>query len=204
MTDLLLGTDLTPDEWNGIDGDDTEAWLPVRSRAEERLVARAARRAKGGTSGLKEARRKIARTRAHDAALLAYHHRAALHYSMGSTRWDGIANHRVATAGSYPRYADCSAFFTWCIWNGVRTFNTGDFVNAVHWQYGYTGSMLRRGHRVTGARVVGVAVFYGNPVDKHVAFYMGGGMVMSNGSEPGPLYLPVHYRSDYHSTRRYI
>jgi hypothetical protein len=49
-------------------------------------------------------------------------------------------------------------------------------------------------------------VYYGvkGTTGKHEALYVGGGMVISNGSEPGPFKLPIRYRDDLMDIRRYI
>src|SRR5947207_6348351 len=147
-------------------------------------------------SGLGRSHRRVARRRVLQAAYLGLHHSASIHYTQGGARWQGIADHRLAKHGRYPNYADCSAFATWCLWNGLKvTFNVRDVVNGARWQAGYTGTMLNHGKRVRGARKVGDCVIYGNGFPgEHVAIYVGGGRVISHGSEAGPFLLPVHYR----------
>jgi cell wall-associated NlpC family hydrolase len=140
------------------------------------------------------------------AAVLGYRKRGDITYDEGGARWSGIDRDDVAARGQVPRYADCSSFATWCYWNGlvVRLGYHSDIVNGERWQAGYTGTMAEHGERV-GELIAGDAVLYGSgwPYE-HVALYTGGGLVISNGSEPGPLLLPVHYRPDVGEYRRYI
>jgi cell wall-associated NlpC family hydrolase len=163
-------------------------------------------------SGLNKHQRIIARERTTQAALLSLHHAAELHYTMGSERWEGITQHLVAQHGHYPKHADCSAFATWCLWNGLYVpFKVNDVVNRDSWNGGYTGTMAQHGLRVQheGDVIRGDCVLYGpKPTYEHVAIVVGRHkgklMVVSNGSEPGPFLLPFDYRSDVGQIRRYI
>jgi cell wall-associated NlpC family hydrolase len=138
------------------------------------------------------------------AAVLGYHHREAIHYTQGASRWSGIDGHHKAWRGEYPPWADCSAYVTWCLWNGLDHFHHSDTVNGLHWWGGYTGTLLEHGLRVR-TPIPGDAVIYGSGwPGEHVALYTGGGLVVSHGGESGPLLLPMHYRSDVLSVRRYI
>lgn len=139
------------------------------------------------------------------AAVLGLHHAQGLHYSMGPERWQGIAYRRVAIRGLYPAVADCSSFYTWCAWNGLYVpFKYPDVVNGQGWHAGWTGTMMEHGHRVASP-LPGDAVIYGpGPNGSHTAIYTGGGLVVSNGSESGPLLLPWRYRADVLSVRRYF
>lgn len=172
-----------------------------------------------GTSGLTRPQRHIARERAMQAALLGLHHASELHYTQGSERWEGINHHDVASKGQYPKHADCSAFATWCLWNGMYLpFGVHDVVNGQGWEAGYTGTM--KDHGIEVVHVVNVIrgdlVLYGPKGDpEHVAIVVGhkGGVVgsrgrspivVSNGSEAGPFLLDYNYRSDVGEIRRYI
>lgn len=105
---------------------------------------------------------------------------------------------------------DCSGFFDTVYFAiGAPNPNGGDYNGLA-----YTVSLVGRGHAVRFDELeVGDAIFYGYtrvaspafPVGSptHVAPYIGGGYVGSHGSEPGPLKLPVRYRPDVHSARRY-
>lgn len=154
---------------------------------------------------LSRAHRKKAVNDTLQAAVLGLYHASVIHYTQGELRWQGIDRHRVASSGGYPNYADCSAFATWCYWNGLHVhLGHSDFVNGEHWLAGYTGTMMGHGKRVSSL-IPGDAVIYGRGFPgEHVAIYTGGGLVVSHGSEAGPLLLPVHYRPDALQYRRYI
>ena len=139
------------------------------------------------------------------AAVLGLHHAPAIHYTQGPLRWQGIDRARVASAGEFPNYADCSAYATWCYWNGLHAhLGHTDIVNGESWRAGYTGTLLEHGERV-GSPIPGDAVIYGSAwPGEHVALYTGGGLVVSHGSEAGPLLLPWRYRADVLEIRRYI
>lgn len=155
-------------------------------------------------SGLSERHRKEAVNAALQAAVLGLHHSPSIHYTQGPGRWSGIDKHCDASKGQYPRYADCSAYVTWCLWNGlwIRTRHT-DIVNGQHWRAGYTGTMLGHG-RAVSSPIPGDAIIYGRGFGEHTAIYTGGGLVVSHGSESGPLLLPWRYRPDVLSIRRYV
>lgn len=159
-------------------------------------------------SGLSDEHRAAARHAATAAAILALHRRDRIHYTEGPARWDGIANHRYARRGDFPRYADCSAFVTWCTYQGVRFYDLRDVVNGADWHAGFTGTMLTHGKRVVHDADLQLAdaILYGQPgsTGAHTALYVGGGMVISHGSEPGPFFLPIDYRPDRLQARRYI
>lgn len=139
------------------------------------------------------------------AAVLGVHHAAAQRYTQGPMRWQGIDRRRDASQGQFPTYSDCSAFATWCYWNGLylRGHHT-DIVNGERWEAGYTGTMLAHGVHV-GEPEPGDAIIYGSAwPGEHTAIYTGGGFVVSHGGDPGPLLLPWRYRTDVLSIRRYI
>ncbi len=164
-------------------------------------------------SGLSPEHRRKAINMALQAAVLGYHHRDQIHYTQGPKRWEGIDSHRKAWRGEYPNNADCSAYVTWCLWSGLDHFHEPDIVNRQRWLAGYTGTMLQHGEAIRRPEP-GAGVIYGsnNPNDypsgqvtgEHTAIYTGGGLVVSHGSEPGPLLIPWRYRSDVLSIRRYI
>jgi cell wall-associated NlpC family hydrolase len=142
------------------------------------------------------------------AAFLGLAHAPEIHYTQGPRRWDGINRDYKAWRGEYPIYADCSAFATWCLWNGLDHYGVRDTVNDSDWQAGYTGTMLEHGKVIVHEENVlqGDLVLYGVPgtTGKHVAICVGGGKVISHGSEGGPYLLEIHYRSDVIDIRRYI
>lgn len=152
-----------------------------------------------------------ARARAVQAARLALAHEPDVHYTMGPQRWEAINDRRDASAGEYPSYADCSAFVTWCIWNGVYLpWGMEDIVNGAGWAAGYTGTMLAHGTPVAaGDLLPGDAVIYGpaGSTGEHTAIVWQAGAVarvISHGQEGGPYDWPYNYRSDVQAFRRYI
>lgn len=163
-------------------------------------------------SGLNTTQRLKARELAVRAAMLGLRRAPSLHYTQGGRRWDGISLDLKAFKGECPRYADCSSFATWCLWNGLDHFGVRDTVNRAGWGSGYTGTMVQHGARVNAERNVLRAdlALYGDPVGAsgHVAIVVGhrNGQikVVSFGSEPGPFLLDAHYRADLKQFRRYI
>lgn len=159
-------------------------------------------------SGLSAPHRRKARDLAVQAAVLGYRNRAAVNYTQGPRRWDGINKHLKAWRGEFPRYVDCSSFVTWCIWNGLDHYGVRDTVNGTAWKAGYTGTMLKHGKAIHEWSNIlkGDAVIYGRPgsVGAHTALCIGGGMVISHGSQAGPFLVPMTYRRDIQSVRRYI
>lgn len=135
-------------------------------------------------------------------------HADQIHYTQSSRRWEGIDHKLRVVRGEFPRYADCSSYVTWLLWNALThakgTLHIPDVVNGEHWLGGYTGTLKEHGRRVTGHLIVGDEVHYGGGTGHHVAVYIGGGMVFSHGSEGAPYKLPVHYRGDFVEARRVI
>jgi CHAP domain len=163
-------------------------------------------------SGLSAEHRRKARQLAVQAAMLGYNNKGAVHYTQGSRRWTGINKNLRAAKGQFPRYADCSAYATWCVWNGLIPYGVRDTVNALRWQGGFTGTMLKHGKRVQKIENVlpGDCVIYGKSGTngKHTAIVVGRRngvpMVVSHGSEGGPYYVKWNYRKDVMQIRRYI
>lgn len=166
-----------------------------------RTLARAAA-ATGAVSGLDATQRSKAREMVIQAAYLGLRHAKAVHYTQGPRRWEGIAKNMRAWRGQYPKYADCSSFATWVLWQGLGHFHVRDVVNGANWTAGYTGTQLSHGKLVRHERNIkhGDLALY----DGHVAICVGGGKVISHGSEGGPYLLALHYRSDLIEVRRYI
>lgn len=167
-----------------------------------------------GPSGLTGRKKSKARSLTARAGDLAYRNRAAIHYTQGYRRWDGIRLKLKAYKHKFPRYADCSAFATWCLWNGLSHYGVKDVVNGENWQGGYTGTMLDHGvviHNPRHARR-GDLVLYGprGSNGEHVAIVRRlhpitrKPYVYSHGSEEGPYYLPYDYRADVMCIRRCI
>lgn len=135
------------------------------------------------------------------AAELGYQHRGVIHYTQGVLRWQGIRNHLIAASGHYPNWADCSSFYTWCWWQVLR--EGADILNGGGWSGGYTGTLLAHGHSVN-ENTLGAAWIYGSGwPGKHVAIGIGGGMVISHGSEAGPFKISGHYRRDLMTIHAY-
>lgn len=174
----------------------------ARVRAHRRK-AQAKRRV--GSSSLTAAQRSHARARAVQAAMLCWRNRGVIHYTQGGSRWQGINGNLQSQRGQFPRFADCSSFTTWCIWNAIKvTYGRPDVVNGLGWRAGYTGTMLNHGSRVSGL-MPGDCIIYGRGFPgHHTAIYVGNGKVVSHGSEAGPLLLYWRYRGDVLAIRRYI
>lgn len=135
------------------------------------------------------------REKAYTAARVAYDHRSEITYTEGWQRWSGIIGHRRAYLHEFPRFIDCSAFVTWCLWDATRAEKSGDFVNGLGWGGGYTGTMTRHGEHVSlDALKTADAVFYGGSFDvpAHVALYIGSGKVISHGMEGDPRIYPLN------------
>lgn len=130
------------------------------------------------------------------AALQSVRNRGAIHYTQGGARWSFI--NRRAKPWQFTRgYADCSSITTAFHWTAVaRVYGTRDYVNGAWWRYGYTGTQVNHGKRLSKPSLVGDLVFYGGSrgVPGHVAMYIGRGMVVSHGSEIGPIVCRWNYR----------
>jgi len=96
-------------------------------------------------------------------------------------RWVGI-NDRICPM-NVPATSDCSSFVTWIYWT---MFGNGpDILNGEGWSAGYTGTLWDHGTLVSdGNFVVGDICIYGTsyPFD-HAAIYLGGGYVISHGTD---------------------
>lgn len=183
----------------------TAQMLEAAEARTERLIAE--RRA-GRGDRLDASDRIHARRIALAAFRLAYRHRDVVHYTLGASRWQGIAERRRYADGRFPNWADCSSMYTWAMWNALTSVagkHFPDVVNGADWRAGYTGTMLAHGERVDN-RQPGDAIFYGNGwPGKHVVMVAEDtDMVWSHGSEAGPFYVRWDYRGDYMQTRRYI
>lgn len=166
-------------------------------------------------SGLSKPHRIHARDRTVHAWKLGYDHRSQISYTQKAPRWEGIAKHCDASKGQFPRNADCSAFVTWGLWNGLYLpYQCKDNVNGENWTGGgYTGTLLEHGklvHHWVNAQRADVVIYGSGGTGEHTAGVAGirksDGkiMVFSHGSEAGPFYLPYDYRKDIMCIRRYI
>lgn len=166
-------------------------------------------RQRQGLSGLGGRYRNKARRYARQIALEGVRRAAAIHYSQLANRWVGINKKLNGLKGEFPATADCSSFTTWILWVVlVNHFGLHpDIVNGAAWREGYTGTQVDHGVKVNGRKRFGDLVFYGDQgggVPKHVAMYVGWGMVVSHGSEGAPYLCRIDYRDDRASVRRYI
>lgn len=140
------------------------------------------------------------------AATVALEHAGTMLYSEGPDRWSGIQLRRRSWLGEYPAAADCSSFYTWCLWDATRWLRLGDVVNGADWQAGYTGTMTQHGAQVPlSGLIVGDAVLYGYPgeIPYHTAFYAGNGKVISHGHPGGPT-LEAYNSGPIQQARRYV
>ncbi|MFI7589927.1 CHAP domain-containing protein [Spongisporangium articulatum] len=167
----------------------------------------------GSVSGLEGSQRRRARDRAVQAAELAWNNADDIRYTQDPRRWNGIRNNRDARLGKYPKWADCSSFVTWCLWNGLfLKYGLPDTVNGADWTGGYTGTLLDNGRKVADAdkALPGDLVHYpptGN-WPRHVGIVVGRNssdhlMVIEHGSDASPLHLKYDYRR-VGQIRRYI
>jgi peptidoglycan hydrolase-like protein with peptidoglycan-binding domain len=122
------------------------------------------------------------------AALMTVRHRSVIHYTQGALRMSGVT--RKMYPPNYPHYADCSAHATWVYFVAGAPDPNGLGYNG----YGYTGTQQRRGRSVRwqAAPILALA-FYGRPIG-HVGTVVKRGMVVSHGSEIGPLLVAINYR----------
>lgn len=187
--------------WWEVGGDQNESRVlgdAKRGKGAEETNSRL-RAFSGSVSGLSVQHCHKATNMALQAAVLWLHHKDEIHYTEGSQRWECIDRGIKAWRGEYAKHGDCSSSLTAWVWSGLDHFHVRDVVNGLRWQAGNTESMLNHGRRVRSL-FPGCAVIYNG----HTALYTGGGLVVSHGSEAGPLLLPWNYRSDIVSLRSYI
>lgn len=136
-----------------------------------------------------------------NAAWQGYLKRDQIHYTQSSRRMSGVRDKILLP--NVPPYEDCSSFATWCYWIAGAPDPNGFNYNG----YGNTGSQYPNGVHVTLSKArMGDICFYGwsNGEPEHEAIYAGNGMVVSNGSEAGPLYESATYRKDMVGIRSYL
>lgn len=161
-------------------------------------------------SGLSDEHASHARALISKSAHVMVTHKNEIRYSQGSDRWVGIQLKMSITDGRFPKTCDCSSAAQWMLWDALaRPYGVHDLVSHSHWAYGYTGSQYRNGKAVIKDRnlKIGDFIFYGDQgggIPEHVAVYVGGGMVFSNGSMAGPYILRLDYRKDRRMARRFI
>lgn len=160
----------------------------------------------GTYSGLSLKRRAKARQMVEQACRLMLAHKDQVHYAQDwVARWEGIHDGLLAWKGQYPKHSDCSSSSTWILWQAYHHFGLRDKLNGTDWKSGYTGTLSRFGKTIHGTPKVGDLVFYGSgwPYE-HVAVSLGGRLVFSHGSEPGPYLLDIDYRPDRKLVKRYL
>lgn len=149
------------------------------------------------------------------ACHLAVHRASYMRYTQDASQrfdWHHKANRPRSYKGEVPHQTDCSGFASWVHWDATRKWKHGripDFINFQGWEAGHTGTMVQHGKKVSMSSLRPLdLVFYGNEGwrPEHVAVYVGGGRVVSFGSDPGPFLLPVRYRPDagIWAPRRYL
>lgn len=162
-------------------------------------------------SGLNDVHAAHARELIAKAAHLMVLHKDAVTYSQESNRMVGIREQLTVIKLQFPRTCDCSSTAKWMLWDAMaRPYGVRDLVSHQHWDGGgWTGNMYQNGKRVVhdSNLKIGDLIYYGDQgggVPKHVAVYLGGGVVFSHGSQGGPYFLGIDYRNDRRMSRRYI
>ena len=129
--------------------------------------------------------------------------RANVHYTQKNNRMEGVK--RRLHLPDYPRWEDCSSSVTWLFYQAGLPDPNGLGFNG----YGYTGTLCRNGRVVNRSEAMpGDMVFYGGGAPwGHVGLVITGSgnsaMIFSHGSESGPKYLSMGYRS-VGQVRRYF
>lgn len=160
-------------------------------------------------SGLSDKHRAQARKTILTGVELLMANPAAIHYTQGKNRWQGIDQHMDPHKGKRPTYSDCSSSSTWLLWAAMcLPYGVRDVVNGTAWTSGYTGTMLQHGKVVQHIEnvKVGDCFLYGQrgSTGAHVAISIGGTKAFSHGGERGPFIVDYRYRPDLMCIRRYI
>jgi peptidoglycan hydrolase-like protein with peptidoglycan-binding domain len=161
--------------------------LPSYTRFERRLVSQV------DPTKIRGKRHKIVAT-----AFVGYKNKEALHYTQDARRMEGVR--QAIKPPGHPAWEDCSSFATWCYWAAGAPDPNGLGYNG----FGYTGTQVQQGKTTNDPRPGDLVFYGGGAVPAHVAVYVGNGKVVSHGSEPGPYYLPIDYRSDRSQVRTYV
>lgn len=122
-----------------------------------------------------------------------------------------ILSRPMDLSGGIPRHLDCSSSVT-VIYHaaGLRDPNKRAYDG-----HGYTGTLVANGRKVQHSEIQPCdLVFYGHSSTRpgfpagaptHVGMVMDRkGAIFTFGSDPGPSFRRMDYRSDLHSIRRYI
>lgn len=134
---------------------------------------------------------KVVRIQVDSAVML--NRAAAIHYTQGPHRMDGVRYRQDPTT---IRYGDCSAMATYLDWRAGLPDPNGRGYDGE----GYTGTLCQHGRAVPLAQAApGDKVFYGDGAPwGHVATVIGGAgsgaSAFSHGSESGPKHVEVDYR----------
>jgi len=118
-----------------------------------------------------------------------------IHYTQSALRMQGVRD-RIKPP-RVPNWEDCSSFVTWLYWVAGAPDPNGLNYSG----YGYTGTLVRHGRPISVVQLrPGDLVFYGGSywVPHHVAVYVGGGQVISHGTESGPKWASANYRPINH------
>lgn len=152
----------------------------------------------GQQSKLRKPKEQIIREKIVATAIYGYNHRDETDYSQGPHRMDFVR--RIIKPPKVPPFMDCSSFATWCYWVAGAKNPNGHVYN----NNGYTGEMILDGRVVKFAACQPADLsFYGKPKIGHVVVAIGHGMGVSNGSNAGPLLVPITYRKDLAEIRTY-
>lgn len=141
------------------------------------------------------------------AAKVAYTHRERMTYTQGPRRWSGIDEHMRSIKGGFPPDADCSAFVTWCFWDGFLWLHPRDFLNGDEWRGGFTGTLAQHGAAVSSTSTLpcDVVLYGGTPwAPQHAAMTIGNHRVISFGSPGGPKILPIEFGMPIVAVRRMV
>lgn len=126
-----------------------------------------------------------------------------VHYTQGPARMTIVRQRLVPPIATAKHvYEDCSSFDTGCYWIGGAKDPNGRGYDG----YGFTGTLALHGHPVSLREAKPAdLVFYGWGYPwHHVAMYIGNGLVISHGTERGPVVVPIDYRRDRGEIRAYL
>lgn len=125
------------------------------------------------------------------AALMTVRHRGNIHYTQGAARNVGIRGKGIWPP-DYPHYADCSMHDTWLYFvAGAPDPNRRGYDG-----FGFTGTQSNAGVTVSWRVAPLLAlVFYGHPIGHVATVVKKAKLVVSHGSEVGPVLVAINYRT---------
>jgi hypothetical protein len=131
-----------------------------------------------------------------NTAMWGYYNANQTHYVGTSTNPEHLGQRMqdFLPPPNIPEWMDCSSFATWCYKSGVAPDPNGNNYNGT----GFTGTLWDNGTEISLSQLQpGDLVFYGSPqsTNSHVVVYVGQGKAVSDGSEQGPLLVPINYRA---------